>query len=133
MPLVTTEQVASKIGDYLAKNRLDTEVFTDFPSDENVVSEGLYVARLYQSDRVVVEGTIAGPKSLYKITDTIEMYLVYGQQNSTVDKYLNLFAEIIDDEMFKVYSPREYAVEQVFENNSERYRIIFSLTRHQLT
>lgn len=80
-----------------------------------------------------METTIIGPGSVYKIIDKLEIYLIFGQQNPYLDEYLNVLAVMIDDEVFKEYSPREYVVDQVFQNNSERYRITYSLTRHQLT
>ena len=133
MPLVTTDQVMNALNNQLSKKGVETEVYSEFPSDEDTVSEGIYVARLYQSDREVLFTSMANTGSSYKLTDTIEMYLIHAQQDPYVDAFLDVFAKLIDDPIFKLYSPREYKVEQVFQNNSERYRIIFSLTRHQLT
>lgn len=133
MPLVTTEQIIDALNALLVKARLDAEVFSDFPSDEDQTSEGIYVARLYQSDREALVLSMNNRGSAYKIVDTVEMYLIHAQQDPYVDSTLNVFASLIDDTIFKLYSPREYKVEQVFQSSSERYRIIFSLTRHQLT
>lgn len=133
MPLVTTEQVTNSLNNLLSKKGVNTEVFTEFPSDEETVSEGIYVARLYQSDREALVVSMSNRGCTYKITDTIEMYLIHAQQDPYVDDFLSVFASLIDDSIFKLYSPREYKVDQVFQSNSERYRIIFSLTRQQLT
>jgi hypothetical protein len=128
--LVTSDDVATKLKEYFSDAQV--EVFTDFPSDEAVISEGIYVARFYQEARRKSFNTMMG-SNLYDVVDRLEMYLVSGQSNSNVDDYLNTLSGFIDDVLFEGYSPREYTVEQVYANSSERYRIIFNLTRQEIT
>ena len=53
MPLFTQAQVVSAIQSVsTGTTGLSTlEVFTEFPADVNKISEGIYVARVYQADR----------------------------------------------------------------------------------
>lgn len=127
-PLLTAEEVADQLAVVFLDS--DVEVFVEFPDDNAPLTEGVYVARFYQESRTQSTLTFAG-QNLYNIVDRLEMYLVSGQSNSYVDDYLGVISGFIDDEIFLGYSPREYTVDQVYENSSERYRIIFSLTRQQ--
>jgi hypothetical protein len=132
MPLVQTDVVASTLVSQFAKAGLDLEVFTEFPTDELGTSEGLYVARFYQEDRRANGVTLATSGSTYDVTDRLEMYLIQGQLNYNVDKFLNAVSEFVDNAIFVGYFKREYTVEQLYRKNNESYRIIFSLTRLQI-
>jgi hypothetical protein len=130
MTFVTAEEVVDALEVVFTESQV--EVFTEFPSDESTISEGVYVARFYQEQRTKSVLTMLG-SNMYDVVDRLEMYLITGQNNPYVDDYLDAISGFIDNTIFEGYSPREYSVEQVYENSSERYRIIFSLTRQQIT
>jgi hypothetical protein len=132
MPLVQTDVIASTLAANLYDKGLDLEVFTEFPTDEESTSEGLYVARFYQEDRKALSITLGTTGSTYNITDRLEMYLIEGQLNYNVDSFLNAISDFVDDAIFVNYFKREYTVEQLYRKNNESYRIIFSLTRLQI-
>ena len=69
---------------------------------------------------------------VYTIVDRLEMYVISQQINPYVDNLLNIFSVFIDDSIFQDYYLREYTVEQQYVKNSERYRIIFDLSRLQV-
>ena len=134
MPLVTSQQVQQALKSVsTATNGGSTlEVFTEFPADENLISEGFYVARVYQADRSkAAMGT--GPGGfIYYIKDRIEMYMITQQVNPFVDDLLSIFPTLIDNSIFNGYHIREHSIEQLYVKNSERYRIVFDLTRLQV-
>ena len=130
MPLVTSELVTETLSEYFAE--MQAEVHHQFPSDEDNVPEGVYVARCYQAERNAAV-LVLGGRNTYDLLDKVELYLLTGQENPYTDDYLNVFAEFIDDAIFAGYSIREYTVEQLYEGNSERYRIILSLTRQEIS
>lgn len=130
MPLVTSELVTETLSEYFAE--MQAEVHHQFPSDEDNVPEGVYVARCYQAERNVAQ-TAFGGRNTYDLVDRVELYLLSGQENPYTDDYLNVFAVFIDDAIFLEYTIREYSVDQLYEGNSERYRIILSLTRQEIS
>ena len=54
MPLFTATNVITALNSVKAVSTGTklVEVFTEFPSDVNKISEGIYVARVYQADRI---------------------------------------------------------------------------------
>jgi hypothetical protein len=108
------------------------EVFTEFPSDLNKISEGIYVARVYQADRVISTNGITPGGHVYQIKDRIEMYVITQQVNPFVEGLLALFPTLVDNSLFSGYYLREHTIEQQYVNNSERYKIVFDLTRLQI-
>ena len=134
MPLFTATDVIGAInsaksvttGTYLV------ETFTEFPADVGKISEGIYVARIYQADRVKSTNGILPGGHVYWIKDRVEMYLVSQQVNPFVTNLLGLFTTLIDDALFEDYFLREHTIEQQYMMNSERYKIIFDLTRLQI-
>ena len=109
------------------------EVFTEFPSDVNKISEGIYVARIYQADRIIHSNGILAGGHIYWVKDRVEMYVVSQQVNSFVDNLLSLIVGVLDNDLFVSagYFQREHVIEQQYVNNSERYKIVFDLTRLQ--
>lgn len=134
MPLITTSDVQSALRTLTTATSGGStlEVFTEFPADEDKISEGFYVARVYQADRSkAAVGTSPGG-SIYFIKDRIEMYIVSQQVNPFLDGLLALFPTLLDNAIFQGYHIREHSIDQVYVKNSERYRIIFDLTRLQV-
>ena len=134
MPLFTLDQTRNGIraistatqgGEYL-------EVFNQFLSITRLASEGIYVARVYQADRISHSGGITPGGRVYLITDKVEMYLMTSQDNPYVDNLLGIFATFIDSDLFTGYFQREHTIEQIFGNNNEQYKIMFNLTRLQI-
>jgi hypothetical protein len=138
-PQITKDDVATAIrnlvlaGDELAPGAT-LEVFTNFPSDQNKVSEGIYVATVYQLDRLKNSPGVTTGGWVYSVKDRIEMYLISEQDNPYIVNTLALFDYIIDQPVFTSngYFLREMTKEQQYVKNSERYRIIFDLTRLQI-
>jgi len=133
MPLFTATDVISLINS--AKTATTgtnlVEVFTEFPSNQNKVSEGIYVARVYQADRIIHSNGILAGGHIYYIKDRVEMYLVTQQVNTFVNNLLGIFPTLLDADLFSGYFVREHTIEQQYVNNSERYKIVFDLTRLQ--
>jgi len=134
MPTFTLAQVQNTLSNYLAVTTGTEylEVFLEFPSDENKISEGVYAARAYQGDRMKNSNGVTPGGHVYTIVDRLEMYVISQQINPYVDNLLNIFSVFIDDSIFQDYYLREYTVEQQYVKNSERYRIIFDLSRLQV-
>jgi len=136
MPLFTLAQVQSTLTNYvLASDQTNLiEVFYNFPSDENVVTEGIYVAQVYQADRMKNSNGITPGGHVYTIKDRIEMYIVSQQDNPFIEQELAIFPQFIDDPLFvnQGYYLREHTIEQQYVKNSQRYRIIFDLSRLQV-
>lgn len=134
MPLFTTADVQAAL--VTLKNATTgtnlVEVFTEFPADQNIISEGIYVARTYQADRVKSNNGIGPGGHVYFIKDRVEMYVITQQINKFADTILGLFPMLIDNSLFAGYHLREHSINQIYVNNSERYQIIFDLTRLQL-
>jgi hypothetical protein len=134
MPLFTATDVISALNS--AKTATTgtnlVETFTEFPSDVNKISEGIYVARVYQADRVKSTNGILPGGHIYLIKDRVEMYLVSQQVNPFVDTLLALIVSLLDNGTFQNYHLREHTIEQQYVMNSERYKIVFDLTRLQL-
>jgi len=134
MPLFTTTDVIGAIN--TAKSATTgtnlVETFTEFPSDQNKISEGIYVARVYQADRIIHTNGILPSGHIYWIKDRVEMYVVTQQVNTFVNNLLSIFPTLIDADLFSGYFQREHTIEQQYVNNSERYKIIFDLTRLQI-
>ena len=134
MPLFTAPDVIQAINSVkltLPGAKL-VEVFTEFPADANRISEGIYVARVYQADRTKAQNGITPGGHTYWIKDRVEMYLVTQQVNPYVVDLLGIFPVLIDNDLFNGYFLREHTIEQQYVNNSERYKIIFDLTRLQI-
>ena len=134
MPLFTQAQVVSAIYSVsTGTTGLSTlEVFTEFPADVNKISEGIYVARVYQADRLIAQNGLTAGGHTYYIKDRIEMYVITQQVNPFVDGLLALFPPLLDNDLFQGYHLREHTIEQQYVKNSERYKIVFDLTRLQL-
>ena len=134
MPLFTASDVITAINSAKAATTGTSlvETFTEFPSDQNKISEGIYVARVYQADRIIhTQGLNSGAHTYY-IKDRVEMYLVSQQVNPFVTNLLGIFQTLIDDGIFSGYFQREHTIEQQYVMNSERYKVVFDLTRLQL-
>jgi len=134
MPTFTLAQVQNTLSNYLAVTTGTEylEVFLEFPSNENKISEGVYAARAYQGDRMKNANGITTGGHVYTIKDRLEMYVITQQVNPYVEGLLNIFAVFLDDPIFSDYFLREQTVEQQYVKNSERYRIIFDLSRLQV-
>jgi hypothetical protein len=136
MPLFTQQQVQSSLSTYVLANpgTQYTEVFFNFPSNENVISEGIYVAEVYQADRMKNSNGITPGGHVYTIKDRIEMYIVTQQDNAFVEDLLGIFPIFIDDALFsgQGYYLREHTIQQQYVKNSQRYRITFDLSRIQV-
>jgi len=133
MPLFTASDVIASINTAKAATTGTSlvETFTEFPSDQNKISEGIYVARVYQADRMKSTNGILPGGHVYWIKDRVEMYLVTQQVNPFVTNLLGIFQTLIDDGIFQGYFLREHTIEQQYVMNSERYKVIFDLTRLQ--
>ena len=134
MPLFTQHDVAQGIltvstttqgGEYL-------EVFEGYFANPNTISEGIYVTRVYQAERIIHNNGITPGGHIYWIKDRVEMLLMTSQDNPYVDGLLGIFPTFLDNSLFAGYFQREHTIEQVYANNSERYKIVFDLTRLQL-
>jgi hypothetical protein len=134
MPLFTLDQARTGIRAISTGTTGGThlEVFNQFLSITTLASEGIYVARVYQADRINHSGGITPGGRVYQIKDKIEMYLMTSQDNPYVADLLGIFATFIDDPLFSGYFQREHTIEQIYGNNNEQYKIIFDLTRLQL-
>jgi hypothetical protein len=134
MPLFTLAQVQNTLTNYLAATTgtHNIQVFTEFPSNENVISEGVYAARAYQADRNKNSNGIRPGGHVYTIRDRLEMYVITQQVNPYVENELGIFQKFIDDPLFIDYYLREHSIDQQYVNNSERYRVIFDLHRLQV-
>lgn len=134
MPLFTAPDVISAINSAKSASTGTSlvETFTEFPADVNKISEGIYVARVYQADRVIHSQGISSGGHVYWIKDRIEMYLVTQQVNPFVVNLLGLFPTLLDADLFSGYFQREHTIEQQYVMNSERYKIVFDLTRLQI-
>jgi len=133
MPLFTTSDVISAINSAktISTGTSLVETFTEFPSNQSKISEGIYVARIYQADRVKNQNGILPGAHTYNIKDRVEMYLITQQVNPQVSDLLGIFTTLIDNDLFSGYFLREHTIQQQYVNNSERYRVIFDLTRLQ--
>jgi hypothetical protein len=134
MPLFTLAQVQNTLTNYLAvtTGTQNIQVFTEFPSNENVISEGVYAARAFQADRNINSNGILPGGHVYTIRDRLEMYVITQQVNPYVENELGIFTQFIDDPLFIGYYAREHSIDQQYVNNSERYRVIFDLRRLQV-
>jgi len=136
MPLFTQQQVQNTLTNYLATTTGTqyVEVFYNFPASENVISEGIYVAEVYQADRQKNSNGILPGGHVYTIKDRIEMYIVTQQDNPYVENMLAIFPVFIDDALFSQsgYFLREHTIQQQYVKNSQRYRITFDLSRLQV-
>ena len=134
MPLFTAAEVSAALTQSLVSSTgtSNLQVFTEFPSNENVISEGVYVARAYQADRMKNSNGITPGGHVYNIKDRIEMYVITQQINPFVETELSIFQTFIDNALFQDYFLREHTIEQQYVNNSERYRVVFDLTRLQV-
>ena len=134
MPLFTLDQARAGIRAISTGTNggLNLEVFNQFLSITKLASEGIYVARVYQADRVTHTGGITPGGRVYLIKDRIEMYLMTSQDNPYVADLLGIFPTFLDNALFNGYFQREHTIEQIYGNNNEQYKIIFDLTRLQL-
>jgi len=134
MPLVTPQQIQSALRSITTATSggSNLEVFTEFPADQDVVTEGFYVARVYQADRHKQSAGSSLGGWIYLVKDRIEFYMITQQVDPYVDGLLNSFATLIDNSIFQGYHIREFTIEQLYIKNSERYRIIFDLSRLQV-
>jgi hypothetical protein len=134
MPLFSQQDVINGIraistgttgGEYL-------EVFTSYLANPLQASEGIYVTRSYQADRIIHSNGILSGGHIYWIKDRIEMMLLTSQDNIYVDNLLAIFPAFLESDLFTGYFQREHTIEQVYANNSERYKVTFDLTRLQI-
>ena len=136
MPLFTQAQVQSTLTNYCqtTTGTQYLEVFFNFPANENVNSEGSYVAEVYQAERIQNGNGLTPGSHVYTVKDRVEMYLVTQQDNPYVENMLGIFTVFIDDPLFKQYGYylREHAIQQQYVKNSQRYRITFDLSRLQV-
>lgn len=134
MPNFTAQQVINAINTEkaLSEGTKLVETFTEFPSDQNKISEGIYVARIYEADRTKISNGILPNGHIYLVTDRVEMYLVTQQVNPFVNNLLALLVALVDNPLFVDYHLREHTVDQVYVNNSERYKVILDLTKTQV-
>jgi hypothetical protein len=133
MPLFTTAQISTAIRavSTATQGGAHLEVFQSYIANPQAVSEGIYIARVYQADRIKSNNGITPGGHIYFIKDRIEMYLMTSQDNPFVEGLLSIFPTFLDNALFNGYHLREHTIDQVYANNSERYKIIFDLTRLQ--
>jgi hypothetical protein len=134
MPNFTTKDVINAINTAKAATTGTNlvEVFTEYPADQTMISEGIYVSRVYQADRVKSTNGVSPGGHIYLIKDRVEMFIVTQQVNTFVNNLLNLMSVLIDNALFQEYHLREHTIDQVYVNNSERYKVIFDLTKMQV-
>lgn len=134
MPLFTKEDVTNSIQQVITGTPGGTylEVFTSYLANPALISEGIYVARVYQAERIIHSNGISPGGHVYWIKDKVEMVLMTSQDNDYTDDLLAIFPTVLDSSLFDGYFQKEHTIEQVYANNSERYKIIFDLTRLQL-
>ena len=133
MPLFTKEDVQQGIRavSTITQGGANLEVFTSYLANPASISEGIYIARVYQADRIIHSNGLTPGGHVYWIKDRIEMMLMTSQDNPYVDNLLGIFVSYLDDALFSGYFQREHTIEQVYANNSERYKVTFDLTRLQ--
>lgn len=134
MPTFTLEQARSGIRalSTATNGGANLEVFTQYLSNTALISEGIYIARVYQADRLKSTNGIIPGGHVYYIKDKIEMYLMTSQDNPYTSDLLAIFPTFLDSSLFNAYHLREHTIEQIYANNNEHYRIIFDLTRLQV-
>lgn len=136
MPAFTLAQVQSTLTNYVQATTGTEyiEVFYNFPSNEGIISEGIYVAQVYQADRMKNSNGLLPGSHVYTLVDRIEMYIVSQQDNPFMENQLAIFTRFIDDPLFRDngYYLREHTIQQQYVKNSQRYRIIYDLSRLQI-
>jgi len=134
MPLFTKEDVQQSIGaiSTATNGGQYLEIFTSYLANPALISEGIYVARVYQADRIIHSNGITPGGHIYWIKDKVEMVLMTSQDNDYTDDLLAIFPTVLDSSLFAGYFQKEHTIEQVYANNSERYKITFDLTRLQI-
>jgi len=134
MPLFTMEQARAGVRavSTTTTGGANLEVFTSYPSNTTLISEGIYVARVYQADRVKNGNGVTPGGHVYNVMDRIEMFLMTSQDNPFTSDLLAIFPAFLDDALFAGYYLREHTIEQVYANNNEHYKIVFDLTRLQI-
>lgn len=134
MPTFTLEQARGGIRalSTTTTGGANLEVFSQYLSNSTLISEGIYVARVYQADRIKSTNGITTGGHVYLIKDRIEMYLMTSQDNPYTGDLLAIFPTFLDDALFSAYHLREHTIEQIYANNNEHYKIVFDLTRLQI-
>ena len=136
MPAFTLAQVQSTLTNYVQATTGTEyiEVFYNFPSNEGLVSEGIYVAQVYQADRMKNSNGLLPGGHIYTLVDRVEMYIISQQDNPYMENQLAIFAKFIDNPLFadRGYYLREHTIQQQYVKNSQRYRIIYDLSRLQV-
>lgn len=138
-PLITQAQIVDAILQILNDNNIAIEVFDDFPSDDDVVRNGIYVSDIHTVERIPYKLAVNIGGNLYIATDQLKIvYVSYqdDQYNTTVNSYISgLVSYIMDGETVQLmdgYHERDFGQELYYGVQSEKHTWTFQLKRLEI-
>jgi len=133
--LVTQQQVVSALLKAIPR-AYKIEIFSDFPSDQDIVRYGIYVSTAYPTERTPYQlGSTAGG-SVYTVTDQIDIVYVSYQDDQNMQQVNNIICGLVDYtqppatvQLFDGYHERDYSQTVSYGPQSEKFSWTYQLKR----
>jgi hypothetical protein len=135
LPLVTQAQIVNALMKAIPKT-YRIEIFSDFPSDADIVRYGIYVSTVYPTDRSPYQLGIATGGNIYTVQDTIDIIYVSFQDDQHLEEINNIISGLVDytlplanQQLFDGYHERDYVQSVAYGPQSEKFTWQFNLKR----
>lgn len=134
-PLVTQAQVVQALLKAIPKS-YRIEIFSDFPSDADIVRYGIYVSSVVPTDRAPYALGVGNGGNIYTVTDTISIVYISYQDDQHFDEVNLIVCNLVDytvppetKQLFDGYHERDYSQAIAYGPQSEKLTWTFQLKR----
>ena len=130
LPLINREQVIATLLATIPKTNPRIEVSGIYPSDDAIVSYGLYVSDVSTVDKTPYQLGVQHCGSIYTVTDEVQVLYVSYQDDKHVPAITNSIQNLSSNlTLMNGYHEMDFTQDVVLGNNSEKRTYTFSLKR----
>ena len=130
LPLITRQQVIDKLLSTIPKTTPRIEVSGVYPSDDSIVSYGVFVSDVSTVDKTPYQLGVQHCGSIYMVTDEVQVLYVSYQDDKNVDPVTNSIQNLSSDlTLMNGYHEMDFTQDVVLGSRSEKRTYTFSLKR----
>jgi len=134
-PLVTQAQVVQALLKAIPKS-YRIEIFSDFPSDSDIVRFGIYVSSVIPTDRAPYALGVGNGGNIYTVTDNFDIVYISYQDDQHFEEVNDIVCGLVDytvptqtKQLFDGYHERDYSQAISYGPQSEKLSWTFQLKR----
>lgn len=130
LPLVDRDQIIATLLATIPKTNPRIEVSGVYPSDDAIVSYGLYVSDVSTVDKTPYQLGVQHCGSIYTVTDEVQVLYVSYQDDKNVPQVTNSIQNLSSDlTLMNGYHEMDFTQDVVLGSNAEKRTYTFSLKR----